>query len=234
MKVLDYGQKAKFFKIKTIKRIDDFFEVKIIFKRKKQNIKIKCCAEFEIYNMICSLIMVFNTNLNNQNLKIISELKSPSGRLEKVFDKQKDRVFVDYAHTPEAISEVLNSLKKITVGKLILVFGCGGDRDKIKRNLMTQEAIKYSDTIIITDDNPRFESPKKIREDMVRGISSKDLKKIKIIGNRKNAIKSGINLLSPNDVLIIAGKGHENYQLIKNKKIFFSDKATVEEYLKSK
>ena len=176
----------------------------------------------------------FKENSQEDDSEIISDLKNPSGRLEKIFDKKAIRVFIDYAHTPEAISEVLSSLKKITIGKLVLVFGCGGDRDKVKRSLMTQEAVKYSDVIIITDDNPRFESPKKIREDMIRKINPKDLKKIKIIGNRKLAIKNAVNLLTSNDVLLIAGKGHENYQLVKNKKKFFSDKIAAEECLKTK
>ena len=182
--------------------------------------------------MLCSLILVFNRKLQTNDLQIISELKNPSGRLEKIFDKKNIRVFIDYAHSPDAITKVLSSLKKITLGKLILVFGCGGDRDKLKRNQMTREALKYSDIIIITDDNPRFEDPRKIRDDMIRNLKSEDLKKIKVIGNREIAIKKAVNFLSEQDVLLIAGKGHENYQLIENKKKFFSDKITAKNYLK--
>ena len=232
IQILDYGKKASFLKIKSIKRVNNIFEVKIFFCNKDITLKINCCAEFEIYNMLCSIILVFNKKLQTNDLQIISELKNPSGRLEKIFDKKNIRVFIDYAHSPDAITKVLSSLKKITSGKLILVFGCGGDRDKLKRNQMTREALKYSDIIIITDDNPRFEDPRKIRDDMIRNLKSEDLKKIKVIGNREIAIKKAVNLLSEQDVLLIAGKGHENYQLIKNKKIFFSDKITAKEYLK--
>ena len=231
---MDYGKKANFLKIKSIKRVDNIFKVKILFGSTDINLNINCCAEFEIYNMLCSLILVFNKKLKSKDLQIITELKNPSGRLEKIFDKKNMRVFLDYAHSPDAISKVLSSLKKITSGKLILVFGCGGDRDKLKRNQMTKEALKFSDLIIITDDNPRFEDPRKIRNDMISNLKSEDLKKIKVIGNRKIAIKKAVNFLKKHDVLLIAGKGHENYQLIKNKKIFFSDKVTAKECLRKK
>ena len=234
LQILDYGKNASFLKIKSIKRVNNFFEVKIFFCNKNINLKINCCAEFEIYNMICSLILVFNRKLKSNDLQIISKLKNPSGRLEKIFDKKNMRVFIDYAHSPDAITKVLSSLKKITLGKLILVFGCGGDRDKLKRNKMTKEALKYSDLIIITDDNPRFEDPRKIRNDMISNLKFNDLKKIKVIGNREIAIKKAVNFLTKQDVLLIAGKGHENYQLIKNKKKFFSDKVTAKEYLRQK
>ena len=234
LQILDYGKKANFLKIKSIKRVDNIFKVKILFGSTDINLNINCCAEFEIYNMLCSLILVFNKKLKSKDLQIITELKNPSGRLEKIFDKKNMRVFLDYAHSPDAISKVLSSLKKITSGKLILVFGCGGDRDKLKRNQMTKEALKFSDLIIITDDNPRFEDPRKIRNDMISNLKSEDLKKIKVIGNRKIAIKKAVNFLKKHDVLLIAGKGHENYQLIKNKKIFFSDKVTAKECLRKK
>ncbi len=234
LRILDYGRKASFLKIQSIKRINNIFEVKIFFCKEDITLKISCCAEFEVYNMICSLILVFNKKLQSCDFQIISELKNPPGRLEKIFDKKNIRVFIDYAHSPDAIRKVLSSLKKITSGKLIIVFGCGGDRDKFKRNQMTKEALKYSDLIIITDDNPRFENPKKIRDDMVHNIKLEDLKKIKVIGNREIAIKKAINFLTEQDVLLIAGKGHENYQLIGNKKKFFSDKITAKEYLRKK
>ena len=141
---------------------------------------------------------------------------------------------MDYAHTPHALSEVLSSLRTLSKGKLFLVFGCGGDRDKSKRNQMTKEALKHADFIIITDDNPRFEDPKVIRNDMLNGIKMSELQKIKIVGNRERAIKKAIQLLSTNDILLIAGKGHEDYQIVKNKKINFSDKDIARKFLLEK
>ncbi len=234
LKILDYGKKAKFLKIKNIKRINDYFEIQLRFRSIEKSLQIDCCSEFELYNMICSLIMVFNTKLTPEKLKIITELKNPNGRLDKIYDKKGIKVYIDYAHTPDAISGVLSSLKTITQGKLFLVFGCGGDRDKSKRNLMTKEAVKYADFLIITDDNPRFEKSKNIVNDMINGINPKDLKRIKIIQNRKNAIKIAVNLLSAGDTLVVAGKGHENYQIIKEKRIRFSDKKIAKEFLRIK
>ncbi len=234
LKILDYGRKAKFLKIKKITRTKNSFEIKILLKSKETSLKVNCYSEFEIYNMLCSLIMVLNTKLTVKELSVLKELENPNGRLEKIYDKRGIKVFIDYAHTPNAISEILFSLRKITFGRLFLVFGCGGDRDKSKRNLMTKEAIKYSDLIIITDDNPRFEKSQDIVNDMVRNINSKDLKKIKVIQNRKEAIRIAVNLISKGDVLVVAGKGHEEYQIIKNKKVKFSDKKIATEFLRVK
>ncbi len=234
LQVLDYGKKATFLKIISIKKLDCFFEVSFLLKEKKFSKKIKSNSEFEIYNKLCSIIMVFRENLKQKNFEILSKLKNPDGRLEEIFNKKKQKVFIDYAHTPDALSKVLSSLKKITSKKLILVFGCGGDRDKKKRNLMTKEALKYSDQIIITDDNPRFEDPETIRKEMISGISQNKLEKITIIGNRYKAIKYAVNILGSNDILLIAGKGNEEYQIIKNKKKKFSDKKIAINLLKKK
>lgn len=234
IRVLDYGKNGRYVKIKSIQYFKHKIKVEILFKKEIIILKTNCSTEFEIYNRICSLIMAFNRSLDIKHFQIISNLKNPHGRIEKIFDKENIKVFIDYAHTPDAISKVLSSLKKITLGRVILVFGCGGERDKSKRNKMTKEAIKFSDLIIITDDNPRFEDPEKIRNDMIKGIKSNDLNKIRIIGDRYNAIKIAINKLRENDSLIIAGKGHEDYQIIKNEKIFFSDKKIAKQLLKEK
>ncbi len=234
IKVLDFGKKAKFLRISKIKRLKKYFEICINFKKKESLIVAKCLSEFEIYNKICSIIMVYNINLQVEHLNLINQLKNPKGRLEKIYDCNSKKVYIDYAHTPEALSKVLSSFKLFTNGQLFLVFGCGGDRDKNKRNLMTKEALKYANFIIITDDNPRFEDPKSIRKDMVEGIKKSELEKIKIIGDRQKAIKHAIKLLSANDILLIAGKGHENYQIIKNKKINFNDKLIARKFLLKK
>jgi UDP-N-acetylmuramyl-tripeptide synthetase len=234
LKIMDYGKKARFLKIKSIKKIDGYFKLKIEFGKRIIEKNIDCCSEFEIYNRLCALLLAFNKNINHNHFDLICKLKNPSGRLEKVYDKKKIKVYIDYAHTPDALSNVLSSLKEITVGRLILVFGCGGNRDNTKRSLMTKEALKYSDLIIITDDNPRFENPEKIRNDMIRGIAKDQKIKIKDIGNRSQAIKFAIKNLKSNDLLLIAGKGHENYQIIRSKKIFFSDKETAKRFLKKK
>ena len=159
------------------------------------------------------------------------KLKNPPGRIEKINNIKKLNIFVDYAHTPDALKNVLSALKKFCPGKLITIIGCGGDRDKSKRPLMTEEALKFSNKIIITDDNPRNEDPQKIRKEMISKIPKQKLIYIKEVPNRKKAIQYCINILGKNDFLLIAGKGHENYQIIKNKKFFFSDKQTVIEFI---
>ncbi len=234
LQILDYGKRASFLKIISIKRLETSFEVKFFFKNEIFLRKFECHSEFEIYNKLCSLIMVFKKTLKQENFGILSKIQNPDGRLEEIFNNNNQKVFIDYAHTPDAISRVLSSLRKITLKKLIIVFGCGGDRDNSKRNLMTKEALRYSDYIVITDDNPRFENPKKIREQMVRGIPNYKLKKIIMISNRSKAIGHAVKILSRGDTLLIAGKGHEEYQIIKNKKIKFSDKKIAMNFLKKK
>ena len=234
LEVLDFGKKAGFLKIISIERRKDSFSVRISLRGKYYIIDFDCLSIFEIYNMICCLIIVFGKNIKHKDFQILRKLKQPPGRLENIYCKRRIKVFVDYAHTPDALENVLDSLKRISTKKLLVVFGCGGERDKTKRNLMTKCAIDYADKIILTEDNPRNENPLKIFDDMVLGIQKKDLKKIKIIRNRKKAIKFSVDALSENDILLIAGKGHENYQIIKNKKTIFNDKDVALEFLRKR
>ena len=141
--------------------------------------------------------------------------------------KSLAKIYVDFAHTPDALKSSLKEARKICMGRLIVLFGCGGDRDKKKRRKMGQIANKYADLAYVTDDNPRTESPKKIREE-IRNNS----KYLIDFGSRENAIKKAISRLQSDDLLLIAGKGHEDYQIIKNKKYKFSDKEIVKKYLR--
>ncbi len=232
IRILDYGKKANFLKIHEIKKIKSKCELTIIIKKDKFKIILHCLSIFEIYNKICALLCVFGEKLKKSDFKYLAMLKNPSGRLEKVKNKKKLNIFIDYAHTPDALKNVLSSLKKNCEGKIITIIGCGGERDRTKRPLMTKEALKYSHKIIITNDNPRNESPAKIREDMLKKVNKQEKKRIIEIPNRKRAIENSIKILTEKDFLIIAGKGHENYQIIKNKKLFFSDKKTVLGFIK--
>jgi len=134
-------------------------------------------------------------------------------------------VVIDYAHTPEALSQALINVRRHTSGKVISVFGCGGDRDTGKRALMGQVAQELSDLVILTNDNPRSESPEKIIDDVQQGINS-ELQLI-VEMDRKKAIQYAINLATENDLVLIAGKGHEQYQIVGNEKTEFSDKETA-------
>ena len=230
--ILDYGYKARFFKIHNIEKLKNNHSLlTIILKNKKHTLEIKSDIKFEIYNIICALLMVYGKKICIDNFEVIQKLSSPPGRIEKVVDN-KFKVFIDYAHTPDALQKILKNISNQKKKKLFSIIGCGGDRDKGKRKLMTIEAIKYSDVVILADDNPRNENPDLIRKDMIKGLTRKQLDKIINIGDRKKAIKYGLNTIKKGDILVITGKGHEKYQIINNKKFFFSDHLEVKKNMK--
>lgn len=136
---------------------------------------------------------------------------------------------MDYAHTPDALENVLNAIHEVLNGKgnVITVVGAGGNRDKGKRPLMAQEAVKQSDKVIITSDNPRFEEPQDIINDMLAGLTKEDMRKVISIADRKEAIRTACMLAQTKDVILVAGKGHENYQEIKGVKHHFDDKEVL-------
>jgi UDP-N-acetylmuramoyl-L-alanyl-D-glutamate--2,6-diaminopimelate ligase len=163
-------------------------------------------------------------------LVILSTLKSVAGRLEPLRSQDGVTAIVDYAHTPDALENVLNAIHEVLDGKggqVITVCGAGGNRDKGKRPLMAQEAVKQSDRVIITSDNPRFEEPQSIIDDMLSGLDQKQMKKVVSIVDRREAIKTAVMLARKGDVILIAGKGHEDYQEIKGVKHHFDDREVV-------
>ena len=165
-------------------------------------------------------------------LVILSTLKSVAGRLEPIRSEDGVTAIVDYAHTPDALENVLNAIHEVLDGKggqVITVCGAGGNRDKGKRPLMAQEAVKQSDRVIITSDNPRFEEPQDIINDMLAGLDARQMKKVVSIADRKEAIKTAVMLAQKGDVILIAGKGHEDYQEIKGVKHHFDDREVVRE-----
>ena len=162
-------------------------------------------------------------------LLIMSTLKSVSGRLEPIRSKDGITAIVDYAHTPDALENVLNAIHEVLdgKGKVITVCGAGGNRDKGKRPLMAQEAVKQSDRVIITSDNPRFEEPQDIINDMLAGLNAQQMKKVVSIADRREAIRTAAMMAEKGDVILIAGKGHEDYQEIKGVKHHFDDREEV-------
>ena len=165
-------------------------------------------------------------------LIVLSTLKSVAGRLEPIRSEDGVTAIVDYAHTPDALENVLNAIHEVMEGKggqVITVCGAGGNRDKGKRPLMAREAVKQSDRVIITSDNPRFEEPQDIINDMLSGLDQKQMKKVVSIVDRKEAIKTASMLAQKGDVILIAGKGHEDYQEIKGVKHHFDDREVVRE-----
>lgn len=164
-------------------------------------------------------------------LVVLSTLHSVSGRLEPVQSPDGKTAIVDYAHTPDALANVLSSIHEVLSGKghVITVCGAGGNRDHGKRPLMAQEAVKQSDKVIITSDNPRFEDPQAIIDDMVAGLTKEQMKKVVTIVDRKEAIKTACMMAQKDDVVLVAGKGHENYQEVKGVKHHFDDKEVLHE-----
>lgn len=162
-------------------------------------------------------------------LVVMSTLKSVSGRLEPIRSKEGFTAIIDYAHTPDALDNVLKAIHEVLRGKgrVITVCGAGGNRDKGKRPLMAQEAVRQSDKVIITSDNPRFEEPQAIIDDMLAGLNAQQMRKVVSIVDRREAIRTACMMAQKGDVILIAGKGHEDYQEVKGVKHHFDDKEVV-------
>lgn len=193
-------------------------------------IKLKLIGEFNIYNALACFCVLIENGVNfNHVVKRLEKLHTVAGRMELISQPKKPSVVIDYAHTPEALAQALSNVRKHASGKIICVFGCGGDRDEGKRPLMAQAAEQLSDLVIVTNDNPRSESPEQIIADIQKGISN-ELQLI-IETDRKQAIHQAINMAGEDDLVLIAGKGHENYQIIGERRIAFDDKKIALEVL---
>ena len=168
-------------------------------------------------------------------LVVMSTLKSVNGRLDPIHSPEGFTAIVDYAHTPDALENVLKAIHEVLNGKgqVITVCGAGGNRDKGKRPLMAQEAVKQSDKVIITSDNPRFEEPQDIINDMLAGLDKQQMKKVISIVDRREAIRTACMMAKKGDVILVAGKGHEDYQEIKGVKHYFDDKEVLREIFNS-
>ena len=162
-------------------------------------------------------------------LLVLSTLKSVAGRLEPIRSAEGVTAVVDYAHTPDAIENVLNAIHEVLNGKgqVITVCGCGGNRDKGKRPLMAQEAVRQSDKVILTSDNPRQEEPEAILDDMEAGLKPAQMKNVLRITDRRQAIRTAVTIAKAGDVILIAGKGHEDYQIVGDVKHHFDDREEV-------
>ena len=186
-------------------------------------------GRYNVYNFLTALLLVHKLGFTVENiLNLTKELTAPNGRMEKI-DYKTNSIFIDYAHTPDAVINVLKSALEYKKGRIITIIGCGGDRDRTKRPLMGRAAEEYSDYVIFTNDNPRTEAEHQIMEDILNGLKKDNHE---VIYDRKEAIKKGIELLQDNDLLMILGKGHEDYQIIGTEKHHFSDKEVVLEVIK--
>jgi UDP-N-acetylmuramoyl-L-alanyl-D-glutamate--2,6-diaminopimelate ligase len=206
----------------------------LLLKVNEQEVWVKLIGTFNAYNLLAIYASAINLGLEQQEvLRLMSELESVSGRFQFIVSNTKVTAIVDYAHTPDALENVLKTIDNIRTRneQLITVVGCGGDRDKTKRPIMANIASSMSDKAIFTSDNPRSEVPEDIIEDMEKGVEPQNYKKTIAVIDRKQAIKIACQLAGPNDIILIAGKGHETYQEIKGVRHDFDDMQTVKEIL---
>lgn len=217
-KNITYGKNSDDFKISIINTNIDGSR----FRLNNNLYKTKLVGEYNIYNISAVIILLRILNVKGI-YKIISNLEAPIGRMD-IIKYNENNIIVDYAHTPDAVEKVIKSILNLPHNRVITIIGCGGNRDQGKREIMGNIATKYSDYVIFTSDNPRFEEPKKIINDITKKLDSKNYE---IDVNREKAIIKGIQMLKKNDILLLLGKGHEEYQIIGNKSIPFSDKKVV-------
>ena len=191
-----------------------------------REVTVQFVGRFNAYNLLAVYGAAVSLGKDpEETLIVLSTLHSVSGRFQTIQSPEGYTAIVDYAHTPDALVNVLNSIHEVLDGngRVITVVGCGGNRDKGKRPIMAKEASKSSDQLIITSDNPRFEEPQDIINDMLAGLDNNDKKKTLSIADRREAIRTACMLANKGDVILVAGKGHENYQEIKGVKHHFDD-----------
>ena len=218
--VIDYGTRAKTLRLleRRVELDRQIFDLEVF--GKKRTVKLNLVGGFQVSNALCALGIALASGVDDDiGLECLEKLKGVRGRLELAGKKRNGAsIYIDYAHTPDALKSALIALRNHTTGRLKLVFGCGGERDIGKREEMGTIASRFADEIIITDDNPRNEDPKAIRDQIVKFVSGAT-----VIANRKEAIKNAVFNLGANDLLIIAGKGHEGEQQIGASSFPFDD-----------
>jgi UDP-N-acetylmuramoyl-L-alanyl-D-glutamate--2,6-diaminopimelate ligase len=204
-------------------------KVKVSILGKNYKFVTKLMGEYNLQNILGVLLVIQQQGIDiSYAIECIKNLNSISGRFELIDNDKEIMVVVDYAHTPDGLENILETLQNMKKNRIITVFGAGGDRDKTKRPLMAQMASKYSDIVYITSDNPRTEDPESILDDVEKGISN--VKYYREV-DRENAIKKAVQNSEKNDIILIAGKGHEDYQIIGHTKIHFDDREMARKYL---
>lgn len=206
----------------------------LLLKINDNEVWVKLIGSFNAYNLLAIYAVAVELGIEQfEALRLLSELESVTGRFQFIVSDSKITAIVDYAHTPDALENVLQTIENIRTKneQLIIVVGCGGDRDKTKRPVMANIASTLSDKAIFTSDNPRTENPESIIQEMEKGVEPQNFKKTISILDRKQAIKTACQLANPNDIILIAGKGHETYQEINGVKYDFDDLQIVTELL---
>ena len=194
-------------------------------------VKAKITGLFNVYNMLAAASVALAEGIDPAAVReALEKFTHVPGRFERVEIDRPFSVIVDYAHTPDSLENVLRTAKQFVTGRLIVVFGCGGDRDRTKRPIMGELAARYADRVIVTSDNPRSEEPQSIIDQILAGITTSEAgKKTEAITDRLSAIKHAMAMALPGDVLLLAGKGHETYQILADRTIHFDDREIVRE-----
>lgn len=189
-------------------------------------------GRFNLQNLLCIYGAAVNLGFEPEEvLRVLSTLSAVNGRFEAIHSPKGWTAIVDYAHTPDAVENVINTINEIRKGRLITVVGCGGNRDKGKRPMMAQLAKRGSDQLILTSDNPRDEDPETILQEMAAGLTEDELHQTLIIVDRAAAIQTACTIAQKEDVILVAGKGHEDYQIIKGVKHHFDDHEVVRQFI---
>ncbi|WP_461204320.1 UDP-N-acetylmuramoyl-L-alanyl-D-glutamate--2,6-diaminopimelate ligase [Clostridium sp. DL1XJH146] len=204
------------------------------YKGLKEQIHLNIPGRYNVYNALCAAAVCLRENIDVKIIKKGLENAFVPGRCELVSNKYNLNfdIIIDYAHTPDGLENILKTAQEFTKGRLISVFGCGGDRDKTKRPIMGKIGSELSDVAIITSDNPRTEDPEEIIKDIMDGIEKDNDDNLIVVVNRKDAIKKAIQIAEENDVIVIAGKGHEDYQILKNEVIHFDEREVIDEIIR--
>ncbi len=231
-KIITYGKsEVADIRIFSITQQDTVQKIALKIENFTYSTEVRILGEFQIYNIACAMGLIATTGISYKEIiDFLPHLDAAPGRLDFVASYNNAKIFVDYAHKPEALRQVLINVRAITENKLYVLFGCGGNRDQSKRQLMGEIACQLADYVIITDDNPRNEDPTTIRQGILSGCNEKAID----IGNREAAIAYSLKQLKPGDNLLIAGKGHENYQIIGNTQLYFNDKEKIQQFLQDK
>lgn len=204
----------------------------VLFGEKRFDIEMRLIGMFSVYNALAAITAALAEGIDPEIIaRALLKVKGIPGRFEEVFSSHDFTVVVDYAHTPDGLENILQTGRELTANRLITVFGCGGDRDRSKRPLMGEIAARYSDFCVVTSDNPRSEEPEDIIADIIPGMEKVSHSRYAIIADRAEAIRHAIYLARPGDLIIIAGKGHETYQLIKGKRLDFDDRKVAQKIL---
>ena len=227
-KFLTFGYNGEY---KIIKFDSNPYETNLEFNfdNNNYNVLIPLTSKFNVYNYLTMLSIVNQCGIDIDTIiENTNKLHAPKGRCE-VYKVNNGYAVIDYAHTPDAVEKVITAYNELKKNKVITIFGCGGDRDPNKRPIMGNIATNLSDYVILTSDNPRTEDPKKILDDIIKGIKKDNYE---VIEDRKKAIKHGIDIMNKDDILLILGKGHENYQIIGKTKYHLDDSEEVLNYNK--